>query len=185
MSAVKKKKGYIQSIEAIHSFLQKYPNINIHYNIVGSLTVDPPFVAELRELIHTKKMESIVTLHGSVSDATLQNFYLSSDVFLLPSLQEGDYFEGFGLVFLEANLRGTPVIGPTSGGCPEAISDGVSGYVVNPLDTPSIVNALEKTLIQQNISTAHCKKWAMQHDIQASAALLETYYNEIVTGERL
>ena len=54
--------------------------------------------------------------------------------------RSGDYFEGYGLVYLEAGLYGKPVVASSSGGIPEAVQDGVTGIVV-PEDDPSSASA--------------------------------------------
>ena len=42
------------------------------------------------------------------------------------------HIEGFGIVYLEANACGKPVIGGRSGGVGEAIRDGQTGFLVDP-----------------------------------------------------
>ena len=62
----------------------------------------------------------------------------------MPSYAEGADFEGFGIVYLEANIAGKPVIGGRSGGVPEAIDDGVSGILVDSKDNDEIVKAIAR-----------------------------------------
>ncbi|HVW66383.1 MAG TPA: glycosyltransferase family 4 protein [Candidatus Peribacteraceae bacterium] len=176
VSAIKKKKGYLQSIAALAAFRHAHPDVAVQYDIVGSLTVNSAFVAELRAAIEKHRLQDIVSLRGGVSDDELRDAYLSADVFLLPSMQEGHYFEGFGLVFLEANMYGTPVIGPTGGGCPEAIKDGVSGYVVDPMDIDAIVDRLKKILLHRTIDPQACRAWTQRHDIRRAAETIERLY---------
>jgi len=54
--------------------------------------------------------------------------------------------EGYGLVFMEAAACGKPVIVGRSGGAPEATLDGVSGFVVNPIDTGEIAGRIVELL---------------------------------------
>ena len=61
------------------------------------------------------------------------------------TLREEDT-EGFGVVFLEANACGKPVIGGRSGGIPEAVADGYSGLLVDPLDVQDIARAVVRIL---------------------------------------
>lgn len=60
--------------------------------------------------------------------------------------------EGFGLVFLEANACGKPVIGGRSGGIPEAVVDGVTGLLVDPHDSEDIANAIARLLMDSELS---------------------------------
>ena len=50
--------------------------------------------------------------------------------------------EGFGMVFLEANECGKPVIGGNGGGTADAIIDKVTGFRVNPSSVSAISNAI-------------------------------------------
>jgi glycosyltransferase involved in cell wall biosynthesis len=63
------------------------------------------------------------------------------DVFAMPSWEEP-----FGMVFLEAMAMKKPVVAWNSGGAPEVIVDGVTGFVVAPHDTASLAGALTRLL---------------------------------------
>ncbi len=73
----------------------------------------------------------------------LGDLYAEMDVFCMPcrSRWGGLEVEGLGLVFLEAAAAGLPVLAGTSGGAPETVVPGVTGYVVG--DVGSIVEAVE------------------------------------------
>ena len=76
-------------------------------------------------------LEEHVRFAGTVSDREIGDFYHAGDVFVMANRQlaNGDV-EGFGLVFLEANACGKPVVGGRSGGAVDAIADGESGLLV-------------------------------------------------------
>ena len=65
------------------------------------------------------------------------NFYQNIDIFVMPSKSKyfGAEFEGLGLVYLEAASYGLPTLVGTSGGAPETIIPGVSGFVVGDKKT--------------------------------------------------
>jgi glycosyltransferase involved in cell wall biosynthesis len=65
--------------------------------------------------------------------------YASSDIFVLPSEDEG-----FGLVFLEAAAYGLPSIGTHVGGIPEAVLDNVTGLLVPPGDSVALTAAITR-----------------------------------------
>lgn len=52
--------------------------------------------------------------------------------------------EPFGRVVAEGQLAGVIVVGPSSGGIAEIISDGVTGYVYNPRDRAALADAIER-----------------------------------------
>jgi len=76
---------------------------------------------------------SDVIFTGPVPWAELPGYYDAADVFAMPcrTRRAGLDVEGLGIVYLEASATGLPVIGGNSGGAPDAILDGESGYVVH------------------------------------------------------
>jgi phosphatidyl-myo-inositol dimannoside synthase len=81
---------------------------------------------------------------GFLAEEDLPDVYRASDLFVLctreaPQRQE---VEGFGLVFLEAQACGTPVVGTRSGGIPEAIRDGEGGWLIEPDDAGGLTQIL-------------------------------------------
>lgn len=175
VSGVKRKKGYMQSIRAIRAFLDAHP-VALTYEIVGNDAVDPAFTEEFRGEVRRLGLEGVVRLRGKVSDEELDEAYRKADLFLLPSLQEDDYFEGFGLVFVEANARGTPVIGGDTGGCPEAIDEGRSGYACPPDDAEGIATKMQQVLLEGSIDRSACRAWADEHDIAEAVTKIEDVY---------
>ena len=84
-----------------------------------------------------------VVFAGDVTEAELVTHYCLGDVFLMPNraLANGDT-EGFGLVFLEANGCGLPVIAGRDGGTRDAVQDGVNGLVVDGQSVAAIAAAM-------------------------------------------
>lgn len=72
-----------------------------------------------------------VVLAGRVDDDALRALYAEARVFALACRDRGLELEGFGYVFAEAQAAGIPVIAGNSGGAPEALDDGRTGYVVD------------------------------------------------------
>jgi hypothetical protein len=109
-----------------------------------SLTVcgsgDPP--ADLLQLVSDHPW---CTLRPGLSDRDLARELAEADLFVLATQTRGGaraVGEGFGLVLLEAQVAGTPVIGPAYGGSREAYAEGVTG--VAPSDESA--EALTRTL---------------------------------------
>jgi phosphatidyl-myo-inositol dimannoside synthase len=82
---------------------------------------------------------------GPVPQEELPAYYAAGDVFSMPcrTRRGGLDVEGLGIVYLEASATGLPVVGGDSGGAPDAILEGETGYVVGGRDVP----ALEERLI--------------------------------------
>ena len=86
-----------------------------------------------------------VLFTGPVPQGELPAHYAAGDVFSMPcrTRRGGLDVEGLGIVYLEASATGIPVVGGDSGGAPDAILEGETGYVVGGRDVP----ALEQRLI--------------------------------------
>lgn len=89
-----------------------------------------------------------VVFAGRVSWSELPAYYCAGTVFAHPNRTRwaGLEQEGFGVVFLEAQACGIPVVAGRSGGSPEALVDGVTGLLVNGRDADDIVQALIRLL---------------------------------------
>ncbi len=87
-------------------------------------------------------LEENVKFIGSVSDVMKNKYLKASDVFVSPSIATNKTIEGFGIVFLEANIHKLPVIGTISGGIPEAIENNKSGLLIKPNDLNGLINAI-------------------------------------------
>jgi phosphatidylinositol alpha-1,6-mannosyltransferase len=85
---------------------------------------------------------------GRVPDDDLRDLYNLCEFFIMPSreIESNGHIEGFGIVFLEANAFGKPVIGGQSGGVAEAVQDGVSGLLADPNSPEDIALKMETLL---------------------------------------
>lgn len=175
VGALKARKGQHLVIEAC-ALLRKHYNVPFHYRIIGSPDQNPEYVAFLHQRIRELELQDCVELAGNVPEAALRDAYRSGDLFIMLSQQEGDWFEGFGLVFLEANAWGIPVIGPTSGGCPEAIHHGRSGYVCDPKASKDVAARMADILLNQQINRADCRRWAEEHSMEQFVQQMEELY---------
>lgn len=128
VGAVKARKGTFELVRAMNNV----PDVRC--TIVGSLTLEPDYVAYVRAEIDRLGLRDRVILTGRVSDADLMRHYADADVFALPSLNVGWKFEGYGLALLEAGAAGLPVIGTTDCGAEDAVVDGETGFLVPQTD---------------------------------------------------
>jgi phosphatidylinositol alpha-1,6-mannosyltransferase len=89
-----------------------------------------------------------VKFTGSVPWEQLPAHYAAGDVFAMPcrTRRKGLDVEGLGIVYLEASATGLPVIAGDSGGAPDAVLAGETGYVVGGRDLPALVDRLTELL---------------------------------------
>lgn len=144
VGAIIRRKGYHISIAAFSKIKEKFPDLK--YIIVGSVSSNN-YLNEIKKIIWKSglKQDDIVFLNG-LNDEYLANLYYYAEVFLLPSINVGHHFEGFGLVFLEAGAFGIPVIGAFGSGAEDAIKNNITGILVPQNNVEAVVSALMKIL---------------------------------------
>lgn len=138
------RKGHAAVLKAI-SLLSSGVRSSIRYLIVGK----GPEEERLRQLSNSLGLDSIVEFVGFVPDSQLNAYYNLCDAFVMPNReqQDGD-IEGFGMVFIEANAAGKPVIAGNSGGTKEAVVHNQTGFLVEPDNFEKLAETL--LLLVQN-----------------------------------
>jgi phosphatidylinositol alpha-1,6-mannosyltransferase len=140
------RKGHQAALNAFAKVCDDIPNA--HYLIVGTGPEEP----RLRQMVQGAGLSERVTFAGYVAAEQLPDIYNLCDIMLMPNRQEKDGdVEGFGIVFLEANAVGKPVIGGRTGGAAEAIANGSTGFLVNPDDPEEIAGILRQLLLDPGL----------------------------------
>jgi len=131
------KKGLIYAIEAVNKTLKKYKNIE--YHIIG----DGFLYAEIKRKIKGLNIEDYIKLLGWKERDEVKEEMYKSDIFILPSVTalNGDT-EGQGLVLLEAQATGLPILSTLHNGIPEGVIDGKSGFLVPERDSVALSEKL-------------------------------------------
>lgn len=138
LSRLVPRKGIDRTLEALALVVRQRQDIL--YCIGGS----GPDEARLRAMVEERKLASYVRFLGRVPERDMGPCYARADLFVLPnrsSLEPPDV-EGFGIVFLEAGACGTPSLGGNSGGAPDAVIDGETGFLVDPEDPAAIAGKI-------------------------------------------
>jgi phosphatidylinositol alpha-1,6-mannosyltransferase len=138
------RKGQDKVIEALPALRQAIPDLV--YLMVG----DGPSRTLLEAQARSLGLDGCVVFAGSVPHEDLADHYALADAFIMANreLPSGET-EGFGLVFLEANACGVPVIAGRAGGSVDAVSDGVNGLLVDGEDTNAIVAAVSRVFLDE------------------------------------
>jgi phosphatidylinositol alpha-1,6-mannosyltransferase len=142
------RKGQDQVIRALPRVLREVPDA------VYLLAGKGPEQQRLRDLAASLGVGDQVLFAGYVPAGELAEHYNLADVFIMASreIDETGDVEGFGITFLEAGACGVAVIGGRSGGVPDAVVDGSTGLLVDPLDTDQIADALIRLLTDKGLS---------------------------------
>src|SRR5690606_29307802 len=134
------RKGQDALIRAMPAILSEVPEA------VLLLVGDGPHRRRLQRLVRERKVDDSVIFAGAVPWSEAPAWFDAGDVFAMPcrTRMGGLEPEALGIVFLEAQAAGAPVLVGDSGGAPETVRHGEMGYVVDPRDPAGIaVRAVE------------------------------------------
>lgn len=126
--------------------------------------------------------EGKVIFTGSVASDELTAHFAAGDVFAMPARTRrgGLDVEGLGIVYLEASATGLAVVAGSSGGAPDAVRDGVTGYVANGTDRDEvaarIVQLLSNPALRDRMGAAGRewvqRDWSWQRQLSVLSRLL-------------
>ena len=142
-----KRKGMDRMIRAVHS-------LGSDRGVVAIVGGTGPDEARLRRL--ASRLGAPVIFAGRVPASDAPALYAVADVFCLPVVDRwfGLEVEGLGVVLLEAQACGTPCVTGRSGGTPEAVLDGETGFVVDGADVAALAGRIG---------------WLLEHPDEAAA----------------
>ncbi len=109
--------------------------------VIGSLTMEPAYVAGLRAFMHTHDLTDRVAFCGAVPNEEIAPYLAASDLFVMVS-----QYEGFGMVYLEALAAGLPVIASTAGAAGEIVRHEQEGFLLPPEDPAALADLLRRLL---------------------------------------
>lgn len=139
--------GRLQQRKGHDIFLQSLPAIketfpNVLYSIIG----DGQERSRLQKLVEELKLQDNVEFRGETTDSELVSCYQQCDLFALPNREVDGDIEGFGMVLLEAQACGTPVLAGDSGGTAETMCVGETGLIVDCTTTEKLSLAVVELL---------------------------------------
>lgn len=136
VGSITKRKGHDLLLRA----LGQLKTLSWRLDIVGPQDFDPDFFQALQQITLEEEIAERVHFHGAVDEETLEGFYQSADIFALASR-----YEGYGMAYAEAIVRGLPVIATTAGAIPDTVPQ-VCGLLVPPDDVDALTEALDRIL---------------------------------------
>ncbi|UXP30914.1 glycosyltransferase family 4 protein [Reichenbachiella agarivorans] len=117
-----------------------------------------PDEQRLKTKVMALGLSNHVFFTGRIADDQLNAYYNMADVFVMVSRQEKVNVEGFGIVFLEANACEKPVIGSYTGGIPDAVLEGETGFLVGSDDTQTLSERINQLMSNEELSLSMGKK---------------------------
>jgi len=136
------RKGQDVLIKSLPAILAKHPTA--HILMIG----EGPYRNELIKIVDRLNLLNSVTFIGRIQYADLPRYICVGDLFAMPSRSRlaGLEVEGLGIVYLEASSCALPVIAGRSGGAPDAVVEGVTGFSVDGTSTSEVSSAIIKLL---------------------------------------
>jgi len=155
------RKGQDTLIRALPGVLARVPETVLL--IVG----DGPYRADLERLAQRTGVAGSVRFTGPVAWSELPAHYGAGDVYAMPcrTRRGGLDVEGLGIVYLEASATGLPVVAGDSGGAPDAVLEGETGYVVPGRDLSALTERLVALLLDPELRArrgARGREWVEQ-----------------------
>jgi phosphatidylinositol alpha-1,6-mannosyltransferase len=143
------RKGQDTLIRALPALRRRVPDATLL--VVG----DGPDRARLIRLARDAGVAPAVVFTGSIPTPELPAHYAAGDVYAMPcrTRRGGLDVEGLGIVYLEASATGLPVVAGDSGGAPDAVRAGETGFVVAGRDRAAVVDRLAALLTDRELAT--------------------------------
>lgn len=166
------RKNFLNIIRALE-YLKKTSNIDFNFLLAGNGPQKDEILNELNKSTFNWKYL------GEISEEEkITQFYPSLDLFVLPTLALENSIEGFGIVYIEANSAGVPVIASAVGGVPDAVKENISGFMCNPTDIKNIAETILKAITQNKLDRKAIKEWASKHDISKVVLNFQKVYSD-------
>jgi phosphatidylinositol alpha-1,6-mannosyltransferase len=132
------RKGQDTLVESLPMILKEFPDAHLIFVGVG------PHL----EYIHKRAIQlgvlSNISFLGKVPYQEIPQFIALGEIFAMPSRSRfaGLEVEGLGIVYLEASACGLPVVGGKSGGAPDALLEGETGFAVDGRSSKAVADAI-------------------------------------------
>jgi phosphatidylinositol alpha-1,6-mannosyltransferase len=161
VSRLVERKGQDMLIRSLPLVRRSVPDATVL--VVG----DGPQRSSLEALASELGVADHVVFAGAHPWAELPPFFAAGDVFCMPTRtrKAGWEVEGLGIVYLEASAMGLPVVAGSSGGAPDAVLEGQTGYVVDGRSPAAISERLVALLTDRALSArlgARGRQWVEQ-----------------------
>lgn len=181
VGALKERRGQVEAVQILAKVQKRYPLASL--TLVGS-TQDQAYVARVQgEIQQLSDPASVQILSGMMSDEELAVAYEETDVLLMPSRTIAGRFEGFGLVALEANQFGKPVVAMAGSGVEDAVIPGVTGMLVSANDVEACAQAVIQ-LIQQPLSPDRIQQSLASRTWKQTTERIHSLYEHSISSAR-
>lgn len=145
-----KRKNFDNVIKAVCK-LKKTEKIDIDRPIHVFIIGDGAELGKIKALTNRLQMNDDVSFLGNISNELRNKYLKASDLFVMTPFDMPNSIEGFGIVYIEASYYQVPSIGSNSGGVPEAIIDGITGFIVKQKNSEELAKKIQVLYSDENL----------------------------------
>jgi glycosyltransferase involved in cell wall biosynthesis len=135
------------------------------------------------EALAAERLSDKVVFAGRIPREEMHRYYSAADLFVFPGIGES-----LGMVFLEAQCCGLPVVACRTAGVPEVVADGDTGFLTPIGDMASFTGAVEKLLADDDLRTGMgraARQYVLEtHDLNKNYGRVEDRLIGIVERHR-
>lgn len=159
--------GRLQQRKGHDMMIRALPTIRTHVpEVIYSIVGDGERRSELQQLARELNVTDHVQFLGQLHDDDMIHAYQQCDLFALPNREVAGDFEGFGMVLLEAQACGQPVLAGDSGGTAETMQTDQTGVIVDCTQPDPLAHAVIELLNdperRQQMGAA-ARQWIVDH----------------------
>ena len=154
LNRIVKMKGIERAISVFSEIIKKYPKANMW--VVGR--GDENYIESIKDKCKQLGILDSIKFYGFVEDTEKYVLLGESHVLINPS-----YLEGWGLVNIEANRMGTPVVAFDVKGCRDSVVNGINGYLSPEGNIESMVEKIFKIYEKENLQES---SWKYSNDFE-------------------
>lgn len=138
---IEPRKGIIYLLKALKILQDE--KVEYYLNILGKIT-DKNYYIQLKKYIEDNNLK--VNFRGFVEMTEKNKILSETDIFVFPSI-----LEGFGMVLVEAQVYGLPIVSFDNSAMPFTVKNNINGFTVSTGDSYALANRIKEIIIDRNL----------------------------------
>ncbi len=175
---IQPQKGQINTLKLFHKLLMLVPDLNLNFVGGPSGNEGKEYLKTIEREIEQTGLKNKVRFLKSASQEQLINEYNKAKIVVHAS-----QYETFGLIALEANACGVPVVSINQGPLKEIIENGQNGYIAESFEDENLILFCKNIISDseyQSKTQINCLNVAKQYDWKNTAKQLKEIYQELI-----
>ena len=177
VGALVERKGFHRIIEILPTLINRHPDIL--YLVVGGASAEGDWTLRLKQQVEELELNSYVRFLGPIPPDELKYILSASDLFVLPTSNEG-----WANVLLEAMACGLPIVTTDVGGNAEVVSRSELGAIIPFGDSEKLLNAVDQALTQ-TWDRQYIMEYARANSWDSRVDILVDEFEKIVNNDTL